>query len=97
MQMLPLFFLQMLTKMLKELVIICKCPQKLALNEDNLFQVFVYYNLSLKKNQNKLLPLQNINDKFKIEFDGYQDGKKKIAKYNTAGKVKERLKKLIYK
>ena len=67
----------------KELVIICKWPQKLALNEGNLFQVFVYDNLNLKKNQNKLLPLQNINDKFKIEFDGYQDGKKKIAKFST--------------
>ncbi len=90
-----IFFVNADKDAVKELVIICKWPQKLALNEGNLFQVFVYDNLDLKMNQKKLVPLQKINDKFKIEFDGYQDGKKKTAKYNTAKKVRERLKQLI--
>jgi hypothetical protein len=83
----------------KELIIICKWPQKLALNKGNLFQVFAYdnFDVNAEKIQKELVPIQKINNKFKIEFDGYQDGKKKLAKYNTAAKVRARLKQLISK
>lgn len=76
----------------KELFIICKWPQK----NGNLFQVYCYDNLDLNiKKQKKLTPLRSIDKMFTLEFEGIQDGIKKIAKFNTAVKVKKQLKKIL--
>jgi hypothetical protein len=92
------FFANADTDLNRELFIICKWPQNLSCHSGNLFQVFGYDNLNSNfASQKKLLALSKINKKFNAEFEGYQEKEKKLAKYNTAQKVKQRLMEMGFK
>jgi hypothetical protein len=81
----------------KELVIICNWPQQHHDVSGNLYQTFFYDNIgSNTALQKKLTPITKFDKYFKIEFDGYTEGKTVKAKYTTATQVRKKLKKLGY-